>query len=244
MSDLSAPKPVVKWSEQCWANAKPEVQAHRCTAHRKNGDRCKRAAIAGGRVCTHHGGIAPAVKAKARQRIEDAADRMARELLKMAVDENVSDAVKLAAIRDALDRAGLSARTAVSVVIAPKPWEQIFDDITGGSRAESRRRRGIPDDELDRWDTTALETASPYPDEIEIVDAELVEPEPDGTDSPPSSNAEQLTVPAAVPTPSVTSSGDDRAEGRIGLFSPLGGPAVRWLGSTARGKARWVFGHD
>ncbi len=64
---------------------------------------------------------------------------MARELLKMAVDENVSDAVKLAAIRDALDRAGLSAKTAVSVEIAPKPWEVIFDDITGGSRAESRR---------------------------------------------------------------------------------------------------------
>ena len=96
MSDLSAPEPVVKWSEEWWANAKPEVQAHRCTAHRKNGDRCKRAAIQGGRVCTHHGGNAPAVKAKARQRIEDAADRMARELLKMAVDENVSDAVPVA----------------------------------------------------------------------------------------------------------------------------------------------------
>ena len=176
MNDLSTPEPVVKWSEQWWANAKPEVQAHRCTAHRKNGDRCKRAAIAGGRVCTHHGGNAPAVKAKARQRLEDAADRMARELLKMAVDENVSDAVKLAAIRDALDRAGLSARTAVSVAIGPKPWEQIFDDIVGGSRAESRARRGVPDDGLDEWHPPALVHGG---DATPIVDAEVIEPEPD-----------------------------------------------------------------
>ena len=190
MSDLSAHQPIVKWSEQWWANAKPEVQAHRCTAHRKNGDRCKRAAINGGRVCTHHGGNAPAVKAKARQRIEDAADRMARELLKMAVDENVSDAVKLAAIRDALDRAGLSAKTAVSVAIAPKPWEVIFDDITSGSRAESRRRRGMPDDELNGWPQPALVHGG---DATPIVDAEVIEPEPepDRTGLPPSLNTER-----------------------------------------------------
>ena len=147
MADLSTSEPVVKWSEQWWAKAKPEVHAHRCIAHRKNGDRCKRAAINGGRVYTHHGGNAPAVKAKARQRLEDAADRMARELLKMTVDENVSDAVKLAAIRDALDRAGLSARTAVSVEVGPRPFEVVFDDIASGSRAESRAHRGMPDDD-------------------------------------------------------------------------------------------------
>jgi hypothetical protein len=170
----------------------PEVQAHRCTAHRKNGDRCKRAAITGGRVCTHHGGSAPAVKAKARQRIEDAADRMARELLNMAVDENVSDAVKLAAIRDALDRAGLSAKTAVNVEVVAA-FEVIFDDIVGGSRAESRRRRGIPDDELDDLRTPTLEAASPPAEgsEIEIVDAEVVEPERDRTNAPPSLNLER-----------------------------------------------------
>ncbi len=155
--------------------------------HRKNGDRCKRAAINGGRVCTHHGGSAPAVRAKARQRLEDAADRMARELLKMAVDETVSDAVKLAAIRDALDRAGLSAKTAVSVEVGRRPYEVVFDSIMSGSRAESRARRGARDDELNEWPIPALVGGV---DAAPVVDAELVESGPQLTDVPPRSNAE------------------------------------------------------
>lgn len=40
------------------------------------------------------------------------------------------DSVKLAAIRDALDRAGLAARTAVEVEVGPpKPYEAILEHI-------------------------------------------------------------------------------------------------------------------
>jgi len=144
-------------------------------------------AIVGGTVCTHHGGNAPAVKAKARQRFDAAADRMAHELLKMAVDENVSDAVKLAAIRDALDRAGLSARTAVSAEIGLRPFEQVFDAISAGSRAESRRRRGMHYDD----ESSAIETINPLAlvrgnDCDPILDADLLELDPGRTDLPSS----------------------------------------------------------
>ena len=72
---------------------------------------------------------------------------MARELLKMATDDNVSDSVKLAAIRDALDRAGLAAKNAVEVQVGPpKPYEAILERIEAGSRTEYRRSVGRTDD--------------------------------------------------------------------------------------------------
>ena len=73
----------------------------------------------------------PAVKAKARQQLEEATDRLARGLLNMTSDPNVADPVKLAAIKDALDRGGVSAKTAVSVEVGmTKPWESVFDGIS------------------------------------------------------------------------------------------------------------------
>jgi hypothetical protein len=76
----------------------------------------------------------------------------------MATNDNVADSVKLAAIRDALDRAGLAAKNAVEVEVGPpKPYETILDSIEAGSRAEYRRSIGRPDDYGPLYGCTSLE---------------------------------------------------------------------------------------
>jgi hypothetical protein len=64
------------YSEAWWAEHNNE---NRCGAHRKNGERCLKIAIRGATVCRFHGGAAGHVRRKARERLELAADRMARE---------------------------------------------------------------------------------------------------------------------------------------------------------------------
>jgi len=63
-----------------------------------------------------------------------ASDRLARQLLNMTTDPNVADPVKLAAIKDALDRSGLAAKTVVSVEVRVKPFERVFDSIVAEPR--------------------------------------------------------------------------------------------------------------
>ena len=136
---------------------------NRCAAHSsRTGEQCLKAAIRGATVCRFHGGAAGQVRRKARKRLEPAADRMARELLGMATSAE-SEALKLNAIRDALDRGGLGTKTEVSVEL--KPWEQLMGDIAGVatiSRAEHHAQQGRP-----ILDSAALADA---------IDAELVEP--------------------------------------------------------------------
>ena len=122
------------------------------------------------------------MKAKAQQRLAEAADRMARELLKMATDETTSDAVKLAAIRDALDRAGVTQKTAVEIEVAAKPYQKLIAGLEPMSRAESRSRRGLPDATSPLLPPQRALTA---PDGSEVVDAEVVDPpSSDGSDLP------------------------------------------------------------
>jgi hypothetical protein len=165
MTDPSKESPI---EGRDWA--KSPVPHRQCTAHKKNGDQCKNSALRGGTVCKFHGGAARHVRNAARARLANAADRMAKELLNMATDEKVSDAVKLNAIRDALDRAGL--KPGVEVEITTKPVDQIMDQLSvmqGGSR--EAYRRGIADgtDTESDQHTPALASSS------EPLDAEIVD---------------------------------------------------------------------
>lgn len=96
-------------------------------------------------MCRAHGGAAKQCREKAQRRLAEATDTMARALLKMATDDNVADSVKLTAIRDALDRGGVVAKTAVEVGVSVKPFEAIIDRLESSSRSEFRRSRGIED---------------------------------------------------------------------------------------------------
>lgn len=143
-----------QYSEEWWATVRPDVKAKRCKAHRKNGNQCLKAAIDGATVCRTHGGAAAHVQRAAKARLENAADRMAKELLGIAIDEKTSDSVKLKAIIAALDRAGLKPSTEVVVSAGnTSGFDEIYTDVFTGTRAESRRARGM---ELGPNDIAAL----------------------------------------------------------------------------------------
>lgn len=177
--DLSAP---AQYSFEWW-DARND--RGRCAGHRKNGDRCKRPHDPGATVCGHHGARAPQVRRKARQRLDEAADRMARQLLNIA-DSAESETVRLAAIKDALDRAGLKPPTQQEITVAasgPKPYEALVAGLTGESRAESRAKRGIQElpagtnGVATYWDRKVAEVA-----DGEVIDVETV---PDEAAMPP-----------------------------------------------------------
>ena len=98
-----------------------------CTAHKKNGERCKRPPILGGSVCPTHGGSAPQVREAARRRLLAASDWLMAELLKIA-KSGESEGVRLAAVRDALDRAGFGAQQKVHVDAVVSKWEEMLND--------------------------------------------------------------------------------------------------------------------
>jgi hypothetical protein len=118
-----------------------------------------------------HGGATQAAKAKARKRIEEAADRLARQLLGIAEGAE-SEAVRLAAVKDALDRAGVQAKTAAAVEVTVKPFEKVFDAIAGGPRnpqpALPAGESEIVDDDTD--------TLGALDVEVEVIDVDDPDP--------------------------------------------------------------------
>lgn len=90
-----------------------------CTGVIRNGERagerCSKKALYGASVCLSHGGSLPNVRAKAeviveaaRLRLMDAAPEAAEYLVDLAAN-SASDAVRLGAAKEILDRAGVKA---------------------------------------------------------------------------------------------------------------------------------------
>src|SRR5215207_1399204 len=98
-----------------------------CTAHRSNGEPCHAYAIRGGNVCPKHGGSTPQVRKAAMRRLHAASDWLMAELLEIARSAE-SEAVRLAAIRDALDRAGYKPDQVVRMELEAD-WHHTFDGL-------------------------------------------------------------------------------------------------------------------
>lgn len=75
----------------------------RCTATNRQGKRCGKSPIPGGRVCRMHGGAAPQVKAKAQERLM-ALQHPAIDRLTQLIAQQEFPSVAIAAVRDVLDR--------------------------------------------------------------------------------------------------------------------------------------------
>ena len=75
---------------------------------------CRQHAISGGTVCVTHGGSAGHVREAARRRLE-AMVFPALAVLRKLIDEADGDGVKLAAVKDILDRAGLKPSDLIQV---------------------------------------------------------------------------------------------------------------------------------
>jgi len=183
-----------------------------------------------------HGGATQAAKTKARKRIEEAADRLARQLLGIAEGAE-SEAVRLAAVKDALDRAGIQAKTAATVEVSVKPWETVLEGIAkivaGPRNPQQRVLESSSRDE-------ALDAAEVVDDVLdEAVDDDVVEGEVIGPDDPDPSRGLEILDPPSDSDPTtnaqhpsgVTTLEDDIASLSVdagppheGALSALGGP--------------------
>jgi len=125
----------------------------------------------------------------------------------MATDTTVPEGVRLAAIRDALDRAGLKPATTVDLEVSAKPFELVFDSITAGPRTpappeiESGATESGESDEPDVVIGEIDDDPLPEEDEIEPEDEEIIDVEveaiidPGYTDAPMTPDAGTTTPP-------------------------------------------------
>ena len=116
-----------------------------CSAHARSGNQCRRHAIAGGIVCTMHGGAAPQVKRSAALRLAALVDP-AIGVLTRALGQKKDVRVAVAVAQDILNRNGYKSAEEIKLLgsgphgeleIAISPVEQLERGI---ARILERRR--------------------------------------------------------------------------------------------------------
>lgn len=183
----------------------------KCTARsQRTGEQCRRPAARGANVCPVHGGAAPQVKAAARRRLDQAADVLVQRLLKFALDGDAPDHVALAAIRDALDRAGMGAKQAVEVEVKPPaPWEEVLGDVVHITKAQHEAmKRG----EYAPAPQPALPTLADDIVDAEVVDGPVSHPERVGESADAHSVPDWAEHPPAPPSRELVTLEDAAAE--------------------------------
>lgn len=98
---------------------------------RGSGHRCKLPAIKGGTVCRRHGGSAPQVQKKARERFNDLVDPMiniAHKLADEAEEGKLTPAERISLIKFIADRTGFVPGKTVNVD-GPAKWEVTLQNI-------------------------------------------------------------------------------------------------------------------
>lgn len=95
----------------------------KCSARKTNGDPCGASPVRGATVCNKHGGSAPQVKRKAQERLLEGVPKMLKMLRELASNEDLPPQVRLAAIRDWLDRAGIDRK--IEVEVSSTTFEQM-----------------------------------------------------------------------------------------------------------------------
>jgi hypothetical protein len=94
------------------------LAAVQCSATSKqSGQRCRRPAIAGGRVCRHHGGAAPQVAAKARDRLMALQAPAIETLAFLMKKRGQFPSTAYAAARDVLDRTEGKAKETIDLKV-------------------------------------------------------------------------------------------------------------------------------
>lgn len=145
-----------------------------CSARRRNGSPCGNSPMHGTNVCRLHGGSAPQVRAKAAQRIAEAADKAAYAIVKLMQDPATPAPVKLAAARDLLDRNSMTGKQELSVDLKISKFDQIAADMEIVMDGEN-----LPPAREAKWDQADYE---------DIVDADEVDEEPAAIAPPASRN--------------------------------------------------------